>query len=116
MVSTFLFRPIIGLDVTSTSSLFAAIENFLWMGLFVMIFVYAIKRHSISFLQPLLPAFIFFVLYVLGASAYQGNMGTGFRHKSLILWAVLLLIFALGWRKREEPAKELRNNSQESAV
>ena len=116
MVSTFLFRPIIGLDVTSTSSLFAAIENFLWMGLFVMIFVYATKRRSISFLQPLLPAFIFFVLYVLGASAYQGNMGTGFRHKSLILWAVLLLIFALGWRKREETVKELRNNSQESAV
>jgi hypothetical protein len=55
-------------------------------------------------------------LYVLGASAYQGNMGTGFRHKSLILWAVLLLIFALGWRKPGVSSKNLRNNSQESAV
>jgi hypothetical protein len=116
MVSTFLFRPIIGVDVTSTSSAIAAVENIFWFGLFVAIIVLAIRRRAISFLAPILPALIFLVLYVLGASAYQGNMGTGFRHKSLILWAVLLLIFALAWRKPNDTATKPRNNSQESAV
>jgi hypothetical protein len=116
MVSTFLFRPILGVDVTSTSSLIASIENIFWLGLFMAIIVLAIRRRAISFLKPILPAMIFFGLYVLGASAYQGNMGTGFRHKSLILWVVLLLIFALAWRKPEDVSTKHRNNSQESAV
>ena len=116
MVSTFLFRPILVLDVTSTLSLIAAVENIFWFGLFVTIIVLAIRRRAISFLAPILPALIFFGLYVLGASAYQGNMGTGFRHKSLILWAVLLLIFALAWKRPEETSEKPRNNSQESAV
>jgi hypothetical protein len=116
MVSTFLFRPIIGLDVTSTSSLIAASENILWFFLFVTIIALSIRKRAISFLSPILPTLIFFVLYVLGASAYQGNMGTGFRHKSLILWVVLLLIFVLAWRKTESPKENKGDNSQESAV
>jgi hypothetical protein len=116
MVSTFLFRPILGFDVTSTWSLFAAIENLFWFSLFVSVVALVIRKRAISFIAPILPALIFFVLYVLGASAYQGNMGTGFRHKSLILWVVLLVIFALAWRKTESPEQNPRNNSQESAV
>lgn len=116
MVSTFLFRPILSLDVTSTSSLIAALENVFWLALFMTLFVLLVKRRAISFGKPLLPSIIFLILYVLGASAYQGNMGTGFRHKSLILWATLLVISALAWRKPEEVPKKPRNNSQESAV
>ena len=92
------------------------LENIFWFGLFITIIVLAIRRRAISFLAPILPALIFLVLYVLGASAYQGNMGTGFRHKSLILWAVLLLMFALAWRKPNDTATKPRNNSQASAV
>jgi hypothetical protein len=116
MISTFLFRPIIGDDVTSSSSLIAALENIIWMFLFVIFSVVALKKRKISFLKPLFPPFVFFILYVSGASAYQGNMGTGFRHKSLILWIVLLLIFAVAWRKDENSGLNSRNNSQESAV
>jgi hypothetical protein len=116
MVSTFLLRPIIGVDVTSTSSLIAAVENIFWLVLFITIIVLAIRRRAISFLAPILPTLIFFALYVLGASAYQGNMGTGFRHKSLVLWVLLLLTFALAWSKTENPEHKSRNNSQESAV
>jgi hypothetical protein len=116
MVSTFLFRPILGLDATSTSSLLAAFENLVWVSFFLMIFGLLIRRRRITFLNPLFPTLIFLSLYVLGASAYQGNMGTGFRHKSLILWAVLLVIFALAWRKLDEPMENPRSNSQENAV
>ena len=113
MISTFLFRPIIGVDVTSTSSLIAALENLIWMSSFMTVLMLVIKKRYISFARPLHPPVLFFVLYVSGASAYQGNMGTGFRHKSLILWVVLLVIFALAWRKPEQAP---RSNSQESAV
>ena len=116
MVSTFLFRPILGLDATSTSSLLAAFENLAWVSFFLIIFGLLIRRRRITFLNPLLPTLIFLSLYVLGASAYQGNMGTGFRHKSLILWAVLLVIFALAWRKLDEPMENPQSNSQENAV
>jgi hypothetical protein len=116
MTSTFLFRPTLGIDTTSTLGFLAALENIFWFGLFLAIIVLAIRRRAFSFLAPIIPTLIFFSVYVLGASAYQGNMGTGFRHKSLILWAVLLLILALAWRKPEEISGKPRNNSQESAV
>ena len=116
MVSTFLFRPTLGIDTTSTSSLFAALENIFWLMLFVVIFWLLMKRRTISLSSQFTPPVIFLLLYVLGASAYQGNMGTGFRHKSSILWIVLLVIFALAWRKPAESVETTRNNSQESAV
>jgi hypothetical protein len=103
-------------DVTSTSSLIAALENLIWISAFVILSILFIRRRHIFFLKPLLPAIIFFLLYVSGASAYQGNMGTGFRHKSLVLWVVLLVLFALAWRKNENTKQIFRNNSQESAV
>lgn len=116
MISTFLLRPIVGVDVTSTSSLLAALENLIWISFFVIILFLIIKKRCISFQRSLLPPIVFFVFYVSGASAYQGNMGTGFRHKSLILWVVLLMIFGLAWRKTASPTPNSRNNSQESAV
>jgi hypothetical protein len=116
MVSTFLFRPILGVDHTRMLSLLAAFENLVWVGFFLTIFGLLIWKRTITFLIPLLPVIIFLFLYVLGASAYQGNMGTGFRHKSLILWAVLLVIFALAWRKPDETMETPRSNSQENTV
>ena len=92
MAATFLFRPIIGIDTTSTSSLFAASENIAWLGVFIFILVMLIKKRRLAFIGPLAPSLIFFTLYCVGAGSYEGNMGTAFRHKSLILWVILLLV------------------------
>jgi hypothetical protein len=92
MAATFLFRPLIFIDTTSTSSLFAAIENIAWLGAFIFIVVMLIKKRRLAFVGPLVPSLIFFVLYCVGAGSYEGNMGTAFRHKSLILWVILLLL------------------------
>ena len=92
MASTFLFRPLIAIDVTSTSSLFAAIENIAWLGAFIFSVVMLIRKRPLAFFGPLTPSLIFFTLYCVGAGSYEGNMGTAFRHKSLILWVVLLLV------------------------
>jgi hypothetical protein len=116
MTLTFLFRPLPFIDTTSASSVFAAAENTLWIGMFALI-MYRISRvKKIAFLGEIAPALIFFSLYVVGAGSYEGNMGTAFRHKSLILWVVLLLLFAVFWRGQDQSGRSRGNNSQESAV
>ena len=107
MASTFLFRPLIAIDVTSTSSLFAAIENIAWLGAFIFIAVMLIRKRQLAFFGPLAPSLIFFTLYCVGAGSYEGNMGTTFRHKSLILWVVLLLVGSVvAAKKRPNPGNE----------
>ncbi len=107
MTATFLFRPLIGIDTTSTSSLFASIENIAWLCAFIFIIVMLIKKRQLAFLGPLAPSLIFFTLYAVGAGSYEGNMGTAFRHKSLILWVVLLLVGSVvAAKKRPNPGNE----------
>jgi hypothetical protein len=89
---TFLFRPMLGVDVTSSSSLFAAAENVFWLGAALFGVVMFIRNRRLAFFGALAPSLLFFLIYSVTAGAYEGNMGTAFRHKSLILWVVLLLI------------------------
>jgi hypothetical protein len=94
MTLTFLFRPLPFIDTTSLSSVFAAIENIFWILMFGLIVYRMFTNKKIAFPGDIGPPLIFFSLYVVGAGSYEGNMGTAFRHKSLILWVVLLLVFA----------------------
>jgi hypothetical protein len=116
MTLTFLFRPLPFVDTTSLSSVFAAAENVLWIFMFLLIAYRIFKAKRVPFLRELAPSIIFFSLYVVGAGSYEGNMGTAFRHKSLILWVVLLLLFAVLWRGQDQPRRSRGNKSQESAV
>jgi len=116
MTTTFLLRPFIVGDVTSTSSAIAAIENLMWLLAFGLIGYFIVKRRGIPRFNKLAPSMIFFALYVVGAGAYEGNMGTAFRHKSLILWVVLALLLSLLWRNSQNPTQDSRNKSAESAV
>jgi hypothetical protein len=89
---TFLFRPMLGADITSNSSLFAAVENFFWLGALLFVVVMFIRNRRLAFFGALAPSLLFFSIYSVAAGAYEGNMGTAFRHKSLILWVVILLV------------------------
>ena len=112
---TFLFRPIPLLDTTSTASIFASIENLVWIfGIGLLLYQLIVKRRF-TFKTQALPSTIFLVLYVVGAGSYEGNMGTAFRHKSLILW-IILLLFAVFWRNQDEAKSPRGNSSQENAV
>ena len=116
MTSTFLLRPFIVGDVTSTSSAIAAIENLMWLLAFGLIAYFIVKRRGIPRFNQLAPSMIFFALYVVGAGAYEGNMGTAFRHKSLILWVVLALLLSLLWRNSQASTPDSRNKLTKSAV
>ena len=89
---TFLFRPILGSDVTSSSSLFAAIENVFWLASALFVMIMFMRNRRLAFFGALAPSLLFFAFYTIAAGAYEGNMGTAFRHKSLILWVVILLL------------------------
>ena len=103
MTLTFLFRPLLFIDTSSLSSVFASAENLLWIFMFALILYRIFKVKSLPFFGKLAPALIFFSLYVVGAGSYAGNMGTAFRHKSLVLWVVLILLFAVFWRSQDVP-------------
>ena len=116
MTLTFLFRPLPFVDTTSMSSVFAAAENIIWILMFVLIAHRISKERRIPFLRELAPSLVFFSLYVVGAGSYEGNMGTAFRHKSLILWVVLLLLMAILSKNSQEEHTRRRNKPTESAV
>jgi hypothetical protein len=110
MSLTFLFRPLLFVDTTSTSSTYAALENMFWMSIF-LIFCYGIVRRREKYLiVQLYPLYLFMVLYVVGAGSYQGNMGTAFRHKSLLVSGFLLL-FYLAYQKTIQDRDVLSTHS-----
>ncbi len=111
----FLFRPMLGADVTSISSLFAAIENVFWLGAFLFVVVTLVRNRRLAFFGTLAPSLLFFSIYSLAAGAYEGNMGTAFRHKSLILWVVLLLIAStiVATHQRKAEQQGISGSSQE---
>ena len=112
---TFLFRPLFGADVTSNSSLVAAIENVFWLGALLFVAVVFIRNRRLAFFGAFAPSLLFFSIYSVGAGAYEGNMGTAFRHKSLILWVVLLLIAStiVATQQRKAEQQGISGSSQE---
>jgi hypothetical protein len=54
-------------------------------------------------------------IYIATAGAYEGNMGTAFRHKSLVLWAVLLLLAStiVATQQRKAEREGISGSSQE---
>ena len=106
---TFLFRPMLGADVTTPASLFAAIENAFWIAVFVLIAMMLIRNRRLAFFDALAPSLLFMVIYCVAAGAYEGNMGTAFRHKSMILWVVVLLLIStsVATKERKDKNREL---------
>ena len=115
MTFTFLFRPMLGVDVTSLSSLFAATENVFWLGAVLFVVVMFIRNRRLAFFGALAPSLLFFSIYSVAAGAYEGNMGTAFRHKSLILWVILLLIAStiVATQQRKAQQQGISGSSQE---
>ena len=112
---TFLARPTLGADVTSSSSLFAATENVFWLVAFIYVIVMLFRNRRLAFFGAISPSLLFFSIYSVAAGAYEGNMGTAFRHKSLILWVVLLLIAStiVATQQRRAEQHGISGSSQE---
>ena len=74
-----------------------------------------IRNRRLAFFGAMAPSLLFGTIYVLAAGAYEGNMGTAFRHKSLILWVVILLLAStiVATQERKAEQAEISGSSQE---
>jgi hypothetical protein len=98
---SFLLRPLPFIDGGSPLLVLASIENLFWIALFLLVLVLmkvAYKELGLKgFIGDQLVRFylLFLVTFSASASMYFGNLGTGFRHKSTILWAISLLVLRI---------------------
>jgi hypothetical protein len=93
---TFLFRPFPLIDSGSSFLNLAGIENLLWLGL-LLYAAFAAFKMSLNKMEKFTIAWLYtyIITFSTAASLYEGNLGTAFRHKSSILWALALgLLFS----------------------
>ena len=89
----FLFRPLVFFDQGSTALTFAALENLGWMIL-IPISVWVSLRKQENTLERVvnLSLISYVILFACASALYEGNLGTAFRHKSTILWPLVLIL------------------------
>lgn len=102
---SFLFRPFPVVDSGSNFQNLAGFENILWLFLISLGGLRVIRKWKIRE-NRLITSFLFsfLICFSTAAALYEGNLGTAFRHKSTILWSLLLIIILTNRSKvlREE--------------
>jgi hypothetical protein len=90
-LTTFLFRTFPLIDSGSSFLNLAGIENLLWLGL-VLYAAFAAFKMSLNKVEKFTITWLYtyIITFSTAASLYEGNLGTAFRHKSSILWALAL--------------------------
>jgi hypothetical protein len=109
-LGSILVRPLPIVDSGSLSQNLASAENLLWIMLLIgFLYFLGISIQRRYKLEVTIPTSVFVLSFSILASLYEGNLGTAFRHKSTILWG-LLLVIAIGldmnWRKSEEKSQK----------
>lgn len=104
---SFLARPLPIIDDGSATIRLASYENLIWIFLYFLFFYgcYASRYFFKSFnhLVRILGLFGFILLFACASSFYEGNMGTAFRHRSSILWVLVLLTMVLFINRTSQP-------------
>ena len=98
---SFLFRPLPLIDTGSNLLLLASIENVFWVVMYILVLSLLLSAYKFLGMRFLLNdqyirlTSLFLLTFSVSASMYFGNLGTGFRHKSTMLWTICLLVFQL---------------------
>lgn len=105
-LSAFLLRPFLLIDHGSSFLLLAGLENIAWTIFFILTFYNLAKiRRKNHFKDYIFSITAFLVLFSTAVALYEGNMGTGFRHKSTII-GYLVLINLIAITSRELKSQE----------
>ena len=102
-----IFRPLPWIDSGSTALTLASWENLLWLIIFIFFIQSTIRARSFEILNGFwLSLLLFLGIYSIGLALFEGNLGTAFRHKSVLLPLILLLCFkSVLVRLSKEPNK-----------
>lgn len=88
-------RPFPLYDRESSAQIAAGIENMFWIFLYVLILIQVKGLFGRKRLSFEIPASLFVSLFTVAAALYEGNVGTAFRHKGLLLPLLLLIAVTL---------------------
>jgi hypothetical protein len=88
-------RPIPLYDRGSSAQIAAGIENLFWIFLYALILIQLKGLFGGKRLSFEIPAALFVSLFTVAAALYEGNVGTAFRHKGLLLPLLLLITASL---------------------
>jgi hypothetical protein len=94
----YISRPIFFVDqLDSTLKKFVALENLFWILIsiytFVLVIIYRNSMKNNFYFKILLMSFILFFIILSGL--FEGNYGTAYRHKSLLLPIILILALVM---------------------
>jgi len=92
-------RPMPLYDKDSSAQIAAGLENLFWIFIYVFILLNLKELFKKRYFSFQVPAVVFISLFTLAAALYEGNIGTAFRHKGLLLSLLLLVAFSLYTQK-----------------
>jgi len=87
-------RPLIFLDSGSITQNLASLENLIWIFLYILILLTSKSLLSSKSFNFDLPAILLISLLALCAGLYEGNIGTAFRQKGILLPFLLLILLS----------------------
>ena len=92
-LSSFLFRPFPVIDSGSNFQNLAGLENILWLFLISLGVLRVLRKWKIQENRLIISFLLtFLICFSTAAALYEGNLGTAFRHKSTLLWSLLLIL------------------------
>jgi hypothetical protein len=104
----YVYRPFFIVDVLDSNvKRFVAVENIFWIIIFMLVYLRGIYlwkdvKNNLSFVSLI----IFITTFVIISGVFEGNFGTAFRHKSLLLPLLLITTQYLFFDQRKESRRE----------
>jgi hypothetical protein len=97
----FLARPFPFMEDGSQMLKLAGIENIMWIVLILYTLVMSLKNRNEIYERLIFAHLIIYLsLFSSAAALYEGNLGTAFRHKSTLLWVLILLSMVFQCKKQ----------------
>ena len=100
-LSSFLLRPFPLIESGSAFFKIAGLENIVWLLLYLLVFYLFLTTQATQVEKFIKISLMFyFVSFSTLASLYEGNLGTAFRHKSSMLWPLIMILAILLLKER----------------
>lgn len=107
----FLFGPFPFIGDPGFAVGIASFESPMWWAFYALVIFQFIRFRKVKFLQD--PAILFTLIFLAGSIAFSAlvevNLGTSFRHRSIILVPLVFLYVRLAQRAREQKDLELED-------
>lgn len=104
----YVYRPFFIVDVLDSNvKKFVAVENIFWILIFMLVYLRGIYlwkdvKNNLNFVSLIM----FITTFVIISGVFEGNFGTAFRHKSLLLPLLLITTQYLFFDKKKESRRE----------